>query len=296
MIQLMFLFKFKYSIQKNRYLLLSFLCYMLITFYSCTNKTKHQDFKFIVAGHAYGAPGVQNNPFHPPFMNYLEKETDSTISLAVLTGDIVQESSDTSFDKVQNYIQGFSFPFHIAPGNHDLKDINSYTNHFGKTDYHFKFNNNLFYIVDLLKSGWNFTDQHIGEIQQLIQQNDYDNVFIFTHHISWYDNNKTPQIIPNSFYARNEKLNFYSSILPKLAVLKIPIYLFGGDVGATPNGSPVCIHQYQNVHMLASGMGGEKWDNILEVSVKDSKVQIEINYLNKHPNISIDTLYNKIHL
>ena len=136
---IMFPSQFKYTILRNRYLLLTFLCYM--AFYSCTNK-KHQDFNFIVAGHAYGAPGVQNNPFHPPFMNYLEKETDSTISLAVLTGDIVQESSDTSFDKVQNYIQNFPFPFHIAPGNHDLNDMNSYTSHFGKTDYHFEFNNN----------------------------------------------------------------------------------------------------------------------------------------------------------
>ena len=150
---------------------LSFIIFTSTWLYSCDyTSSARKDFKFIVAGHVYGAPGAKNNPFHPPFMNYLNNEADSSISLAVLTGDLVQQASTESFDKVQNYIQGFPFPFHIAPGNHDLNDINSYTAHFGKTDYHFEFNHNLFYIVDLLKSGWNFTNQHIGELQQLTQK------------------------------------------------------------------------------------------------------------------------------
>lgn len=276
-----------------------FLLFTIFLLFSCSQDKDTQiqqfnDFSFFVAGHVYGAPGIKNNPFHPPFMNYLS-EKDSSVSFGFLTGDFVQKASEQSFNQVDSLLKTIDYPVHITPGNHDLTNLKEFKKHFGKTEYYFEFNNNLFYSVELLKSGWNFTSQHMEELASLIEQKKYENIFIFTHHISWYNSEKTPSLIPNSLYARDSNQIFYSSTLPNLTQFKIPIYIFGGDVGAIDNGSEINIHKYKNVHLIASGMGAGKWDNILQVFIREGKTHIEINYLNDLPNLSIDSLYNPIY-
>ena len=73
-------------------------------------------------------------------------------------------------------------------------------------------------ILAILKRvrGWNFTKAQTQEIKQLTEDKMYDNVFVFTHHVCWYDMNKTPQIKPNSSYGRDTNQTFYNQVLPKL--------------------------------------------------------------------------------
>jgi len=264
---------------------------------SCQEKDTKENLHFFVAGHAYGMPGITNYPFHPPFMEYLEiAKSDTTLSFGVLTGDIVQECDTTSWNTVDDYLSAFSFDFHFAAGNHDLKNRVLFEKRYGNPNYYFEKGRNLFYFVDLLESGWNFTKAQTQEIKQLTEDKMYDNVFVFTHHVCWYDMNKTPQIKPNSSYGRDTNQTFYNQVLPKLSKIETPIYFFAGDVGANHIGSEITLHKYKNVHLIASGMGGGKWDNIIQVFVNDGVTHIEVDYLSEKVNISIDSVYNDIYM
>ena len=264
---------------------------------SCVENDKRENIHFFVAGHTYGSPGEVNHPFHPPFMDYLETaKSDTTLSFGVLTGDIVQECDTTSWDAVDNCLIEFNYDFYFAPGNHDLKNRQLFEERYGNPNYFFEKEGNLFYFIDLLESGWNFTAKQTKELEQLTKDTAYDNVFVFTHHVCWYDPIKTPQIKPNSNYGRDTNQTFYNQILPKLLKIEAPIYFFAGDVGANPIGSEITLHKCNNVHLIASGMGGGKWDNIIQVFVNDGATHIEVDYLSEKVNISIDSVYNDIYM
>ena len=47
--------------------------------------------------------------------------------------------------------------------------------------------------------------------------------------------------------------------------------MFAGDVGAFANGSEFMYHKYDNVTLVASGMGGEIRDNIVIIDVLEDK-------------------------
>lgn len=272
-------------------------------FYGCNNnnevkvKPPVKNIEFYVAGHVYGAPGIQNFPFHPPFQKYFNSTlNDSTINFAFLTGDIVQESDDASWHCVDSLIKLAPYKVYFAAGNHDLKNRKLYENRYGNTNYHFVKENNLFVVWDVLDSGWNITDEQISELEQLTIENNFDNIFIFSHHIFWFDLIHTPQIKLNSTYGKLDQLSFYSTRIHQLNDLKIPIYIFGGDVGAVIGGSYSALHQFENIHFICSGMGGGEWDNIMKVQVTDRKASLKIHYLNNIPELNIDTLYNPIWL
>jgi predicted MPP superfamily phosphohydrolase len=259
------------------------------------SKTDPNDFTFIVAGHVYGAPNSKNDPFHPPFMKAMDslKNSDS-IDFMVLTGDIVQKSNTRSWDKVDNYLAGLDMRVIFAPGNHDLTDRELYTERYGRSNYSFEIGNNLFLILDLLESGWNIPEGRMNAIWNKCDEHRYENVFIFSHHIFWYDEEITPKIKPNSLYAKNDVLLFYTKTLPLLESIRSNVYIYGGDVGANAIGSELSLLKHERVHLIASGMGGEKWDNILKVSVKNEIVHTELIYLQNHKSEVVDTMFTKL--
>jgi len=266
--------------------------------FSCKPKEKPKDLHFYVAGHVYGAPGVINHPFHPPFQKYFKTtQSDTTINFAVFTGDIVQESDLRSWNSVDSLLEKSKYPVHFAPGNHDLKNRELYENRYGKPNYHFINENNLFVFWDVLPTGWNISEEQISEVEKLTKEEQVDNVFIFSHHIFWQHPKYAPRVKVNSTYGKSNDLNFYNAILPRMNQLNTPIYIFGGDVGAIQGGSYIAIHQYNNIHFIASGMGGGEWENVVEVSVKNGNTSINLLYLNDSISpMIIDTLYNKIWL
>lgn len=264
----------------------------------CQLEEKPKDLHFYVAGHVYGAPGVINHPFHPPFQKYVETtQNDTTIDFAVFTGDIVQEPNVRSWNSVDSLLEKVNYPVYFAPGNHDLKDRELYEKRYGKSNYNFVKENNLFVFWDVLTTGWNITEEQIGELEKLASEQEFDNIFIFSHHIFWYNPKYAPQIKVNSTYGKSDPLNFYSAILPRMNQLNMPIYIFGGDVGANPGGSYIAIHQYDNIHFIASGMGGGEWENVVEVDVRNRNTSVKLHYLNDSISpMIIDTLYNQIWL
>ena len=47
--------------------------------------------------------------------------------------------------------------------------------------------------------------------------------------------------------------------------------MFAGDVGAFNTGSEFMFHQYDNITLVASGMGGEARDNIVVIDVHEDQ-------------------------
>ncbi len=254
------------------------------------------DFTFIVAGHVYGAPGVINKPFHPPFMDALgDVLKEDTLDFMVLTGDIVQESDEKSWDRVDKYLDKVGVPTLFAPGNHDLKDRKLYISRYGSTSYIFDIGNNLIVVMDVLNTGWNVDPAVLKEMHRKCDESRYENILIFSHHIFWQDEKYTPELKPNSMYGRLDSLNFYSRVLPVLGSLRGNVFIYGGDVGALANGSELALHRKGKVRMIASGMGGEKWDNMIKVMVKNDIVENEIIYLQGHPSIQLkDSMFTNI--
>ena len=259
------------------------------------SKTDPNNFSFIVAGHAYGAPGAKNDPFHPPFMKTMDslKRTDS-IDFMVLTGDIVQKSNARSWDKVEGYLAELDMSVFFAPGNHDLTDRELYTERYGQSNFSFEIGNNLFIVLDLMDSGWNIPEGRLNAIWNKCDEHRYENVFIFSHHIFWYDEEITPKIKPNSLYAKSDVLTFYTMALPLLKSIRSNVYVYGGDVGANAIGSELSLLKHERVHLIASGMGGGKWDNILKISVENEIVQTELIYLQNHKSEVVDTMYTNL--
>lgn len=267
---------------------------IVFLFTSCGVKKNTEEINFLVAGHVYGAPEVINKPFHPPFQNYL-LQTKEDFDFAIFTGDIVQESDLKSWDSVDNFLKLLPFPVYFAPGNHDLKNRELYESRYGSGTYQFERNNNLFLFWDLLNVGWNIPEKFLIELEKKTSKKHYDNIFIFSHHLFWYDTLYTPEIIPNSLYKRDNS-TFYSQSLPQLQKLKTPIYCFGGDVGANANGSEITLHRIEDIRMIASGMGGGKMDNVITVSLKNKVPSLQINYLTNHKQLITDSLFVKINM
>jgi hypothetical protein len=62
--------------------------------------------------------------------------------------------------------------------------------------------------------------------------------------------------------------------------------MFAGDVGAYYTGSEFMYHQYENITLIASGMGGNVRDNFIIIDVhEDASVSYRLIALNA-PDIS----------
>lgn len=268
----------------------------LLTACGGSNDVGKEEVHFFVAGHTCGADKDSINGMYEPFVAHLEKHKKDKYDFAVLAGDIVHNGNADDWNAVESIIKNQSYPFHLVPGYQELHETSEFRDRFGKGDQHFEKGNNLFITWEVVENGWNITDEQLKEFQQLTTVKTYDNIFIFVPEVIWWNLEKTPQIIPNSFDGRNEDNDFYTKTLPILASGKTPVYLFSGDVGARAAGSELTMHRYKNVRMLATGMGGGMWDNFISVTVKNGKAQLEVNYLNGRKNLKLYNGYIDVYL
>lgn len=253
----------------------------IVLFQSCSDEPEREDIHFIVAGHICGGLNDTLGGLYPSFETYLmKKDKDKSLDMAFFTGDIVYKCDEPSWDLVDKVIKKLKHPVYFAPGNQDLRDQALYEKRYGKTDQYFEKGNNLFIIWEVTKNGWNVSENQLNEYLKLTSEKEYDNVFIFTHQVIWYDQRLTPQTIPNDIEGKAQVSTFYPATIQALSQKETPVYLFAGDVGSNPNGGEISIHQYKNIRMISSGMGSGKWDNVLDIQVKNGKVKVTLEYLN----------------
>ncbi len=243
------------------------------------------EYSFFVAGHAYGKPGVDNVGVHPPLADiypYLNELED--LELGVFTGDVVLKSTEENWTELEEQLALLDAETYIAPGNHDLGDINLYKNYNGATNFNFNRNGDLFVILETTTTNWKVTPEKISEIKATIDSTltSMDKVFIFCHQLLWYEpNTKYDGCPPNSLEGKVGESDFFKAFVPMLSQFDQQVFIYAGDLGAFENGCALMYEELDNVTLIASGMGGGLNDNIVLTHIYDTgDIRFEVIALN----------------
>ncbi len=232
-------------------------------------------YSFFVAGHTYGAPGVNNVGFHPPFkqrFGYIQSRPE--IKFGVLTGDIVSPNPTAQdWDEIDADIDTLELPVYFAVGNHDMENRELYESRYGDTYYYFKYKNDLFIILDPNLDGWNISGDQLQFLKDVVNENasQCDNIFVFFHQILWRESDNPFNYIHwNSDAGRADTINFWSEVEPIFRELTNNVFMFAGDLGASW-ASNVTYDHYDNITLIATGMGDGEGDNFIVVNVMANK-------------------------
>lgn len=264
------------------------------------NKLIHGDimYSFFVAGHTYTKKKLG---LYPPFINKFENINHiEKLKFGVFTGDIVWLGLEKYWNKVDENLQTLDVPIYFASGNHDIKNIKGrfdkkqrelFISRYGKNNnsyYSFTMNNDLMIILDPNIDKWNISGEQLNFLEKTLKESDnYHNIFVFFHQALWWSqNNKYKNVPINSKEDRDKTINFWSKIEPLFHNLKNEVYLFSGDTGAFQHHIPY-YDQYDNIHFIASGMGGGITDNYTEVHIYKDKM-VEINLIGLQNDLKKD--------
>lgn len=247
-------------------------------------------YSFFIAGHTYGTPGVDNDGLHPAFKNKFDLiQSDGHIDFGVLTGDIVITGTEQNWNEVDNDIIDLGLPVYFAAGNHDVTDRTLFESRYGQTYYSFVHQSNLFIVLDPNIDGWNISGNQLDFLENVLntEAQNVNNIFVFFHQLLWWEpDNIYQNVVLNSFSGRADTINFWNEIEPLFNELAKPVHMFAGDVGAYYTGSEFMYHQYENITLIASGMGGNVRDNFIIIDVhEDASVSYRLIALNA-PDIS----------
>ena len=243
------------------------------------------DYSFFIAGHTYGAPGVDNEGLHPPFRNKFDFIQDvESLIFGVFTGDIVIEGTTQNWDEIDQELNTLDIPVYFAAGNHDITDRVLYESRYGQSYYSFMNHSDLFIVLDPNIDAWNISGDQLAFLENVLnsEAQNANNIFVFFHQLLWWEpDNIYQNIVLNSLAGKADTINFWSEIEPLFAELSNPVHLFAGDVGAYNTGSEFMFHQYDNITLIASGMGGNVRDNFVIIDVyEDGSVGYRLIALN----------------
>jgi len=275
-------FKEKMKNIKNKYSII--LLYLL---FSLSGQTQNRQivYSFFVAGHTYGQPGVKNG-LHPPFkekFDYIRNRPE--IKFGVFTGDIVAANPTAiEWDRVDADIENLGLPVYFTVGNHDMENRELFESRYGDTYYSFTFENDLFIVLDPNLDNWNISGDQLVFLKNTLKENNNNNnhIFVLFHQLLWWENNNVyANIGPNSFAGRADSINFWSEIEPMFSKLQNEVFMFAGDVGAGSWAVDFMYDKYNNISLIASGMGEGNGDNFIVVNVyEDNSVGYDLICLN----------------
>lgn len=236
-------------------------------------------FSFFVAGHTYGQPSVNNIGLHPNFQDKFDLiNNDKTMAFGILTGDIVYSPSEKDWNEVDAVLAKLKVKTYFAVGNHDVSlqkpHRELFERRYGKTYFRFKYNNNLFIVLDPNIDSWNISGEQLDFLKRNLKScSKINNIFVFFHQVLWKrsDNVFRNVKVNNTEKITTDSINFWKEVIPLFEDLDQDVYFFAGDVGAFPNGNGYHYYEVGNLHFIASGMGGGKRDNFIIVVVEDSK-------------------------
>lgn len=223
-------------------------------------------YSFFVAGHTYGHPVNYQYGLHPPFVNQISYINNyPNIRSGILTGDVVAQSTQAYWDSATVDINQFTIPIHIAAGNHDRGTIfeNSYEYY-----YSFSIEQDLFIITS--PTAWNIEGEQKDFLIETIneQASLSNNIFIFCHELIWWSpENEFSNVKINYPPHYPGSTNYWSEISPILEAIPNNVVVFAGDLGCIANVDSYMYHQYDNITLIANGMGGGIQDNIIITEV-----------------------------
>ncbi len=239
-------------------------------------RAQKSPYSFYIAGHTYGTPGTKGNGLYQPFKEKFEYiKNRNEIKFGVLLGDIVSSGPlATDWDKVDADIDSLGLPVHFAVGNHDMENRPLFEVRYGNTYYSFIFNHDLFIILDPNIDGWNISGQQLEFLNNVINTNylEVDIIFVMFHQLLWWKNNNIyTQFKPNSFYGRDDTINFWSTIEPIFGNLPNKVIMCAGDVGAGYWSTNFIFDKFANISFVATGMGEGDGDNFIVVNIDSAK-------------------------
>jgi hypothetical protein len=232
-------------------------------------------YSFIVAGHAYGAHEGGNIGLHPALLSRLNSGFDSNAAFFVFTGDIVNQSTSQSWQQVENELSVYGLSYYFAMGNHDNNDIGRqvFIEKYGGTFYAFRSQSDLFVVLNSTEADRSIPSDQLAFLKEQINLagDSTRNVFIFFHEVLWNSHEKYTGVRSNSRsrYAQIVNYsNYWEEVHPVLAGHPgKQFFIFAGDMGGNPDAVAGFYDVWDNVTLLASGMGEVPDENYLLVRV-----------------------------
>ncbi len=224
------------------------------------------EYSFFVAGHVYGHPTDTQVGMHPPFVQQIPFINNyADIRLGVLTGDVVRSSNQAYWDTVRTELEEFSMPIHIAAGNHDRGDIFE-----SLYPYYYSFWEKEDLFIILSPTDWNIENEQKDFLLETIENSASmaNNIFIFCHELIWWaPDNEFGNIKINYAPHYPGSTNYWSEISPILKSISKNVVIFAGDLGAKADVDPYMYYKYDNITLIANGMGGGVEDNVIIIEV-----------------------------
>jgi hypothetical protein len=280
------------------YKTVNFLFITLFVLMSCRkdnynpDKINGQEYKyaFMVAGHTYGNALTYQEGLHKPFKNHFDYINEyPKLDFNIFTGDVVPNPTIFYWNAALNAIQGLEDTTYIAAGNHDRGPI--FDSLFVPYQ-DFTHQNDLFIILSTLD--WNIEGDQKIFLENTLQnhKNQVGNIFIFMHELIWWSpTNKFANVKINYLENYPGSSNYWGEIEPILSELNNSVYLFAGDLGATEVVTPYMYHKDENITYIASGMGGNKKDNMIIIEVDSSgELNFKLIGLNREYPYQLDNL------
>ena len=176
-------------------------------------------------------------------------------------------------DEVDTDINTLGLPVYFAVGNHDMENRPIYESRYGITYYHFIYQNDLFIVLDPNIDAWSITGVQKQFVEDILINNasTTENIYVFFHQILWKEtNNQFNYIFWNSSAGRGSSVNFWSEIEPLFRSLPNEVFMFAGDLGASWS-SDITYDKYNNITLIATGMGHPDGENFIVVNVDSNK-------------------------
>lgn len=261
------------------------------------------NYSFFVAGHTYGTPGTDSLGLYYPFeqkFQYIQNRPE--IELGILTGDIVVISDSEHWDAVDNDINDLGLPVYFAFGNHDVANRSLVEQRYGETYYSFLNGNDLFIVLDPNIDNWNISNDQLLFLENTINENASvsNNIFVFFHQVLWWaEDNIFRDISLNSTQGRNDTINFWTNIEPLFNNLDNEVVMFAGDIGAGSWSSDIMYYNYENITLIASGMGEGVGDNFVVVNVSYNSISydlVSLNTIDIEGMGGVEDFFNKINI
>ena len=267
---------------------------------ACFNVNAQQDstYSIIVAGHAYGAHSGSNLGLHPPLLEKLNQNVDSTIAYIFLTGDIVNHSTTESWQQVEEELSALGLNSCYIMGNHDDNSIGHqiFEDKHGGLFYSFTFRNELYIVLNSTESDRSISAMQLGFLDDVLKNTDKNKVFVFFHEIIWNSSEKYKLVRSNSrsrYDQMKDHSNFWDEVYPMLANYpEKEFYLIAGDVGGNPDAIAASYDKWENVTLISSGMGEVADENYLKVDILPDSVLFTLIPLNDDVEMHAIQWYN----
>ena len=274
------------------------LCVLLAAFagYAFFRHAKPEPYAFFVAGHTYGVPDAESAGIYPPFKTQFPQLKTSEVDFGVLTGDVVIHGSAGEWDNVDADLAELELPIYFAVGNHDMRDRERFVARYGPTYHSFEYQDDLFIFLDSELTTGTIQGAQLDFLKGALASGSPRNIFIFVHRLLWVvEDSPYRVLIPqvNSVLEYDFHNDFWTQIAPLLEETGAPVYVIAGDVGVSSKMS-LFYDEAQNIHLIASGMGGSEEENYLLFKVTaEGAVQIDARRLDGRPlDLGVLAAYN----